>query len=102
VKAREERKALRLAKKEAAKAETQLSEKPKLEQKQGLNSNTVYAVASEVANGRLANGIRVNGRFRDGHSRPEAANGRSVAAKPSATKAAATATAIGGERQASA
>jgi hypothetical protein len=102
VKVREERKALRLARKAAAKAETQLSEKPKLEQKQGLNGNTVYAVASEVGNGRLANGIRVDDRFQDGHSRLKAAGGRSVAAKPSSTKAGATATAIAGERQATA
>jgi hypothetical protein len=102
VKMREERKALRLARKEAAKTETRLSEEPKLEQKQGLNGNTVYAVASEVANGRLANGIRVNDRFADGHSRPKAAGGRSVAAKPSSTKVGATATAITRQQQATA
>jgi uncharacterized protein len=103
MKVREERRALRLARKAAAKTETQINQKPKLEQKQGLNGSTVYAVAgNEHANGRLANGISVNGRFRDGHGRPNAASGRRVAAKPSSAKAGAAAPAIAGERQATA
>jgi hypothetical protein len=44
----------------------------------------------------------VNDRFRDGHSRPKAAGARSVAAKPSSTKAGAAGTAITGEQQATA
>lgn len=122
VKMREERRALRLARKAAA--ETQLSEKQKIEQKQGLNGKTVHVVAagkpgngkpgnSKPANGKpgngkpvsakLANGIPMNGCPRNAHNRFKAAAGRSAAAKPGAsTKLTVSATAIAGERQASA
>ena len=119
VKAREERKALRLARTAAAKAETQLSEKPKLEQKQGLNGNTAHVTAvrkrgngklgnskpgnSKPVSAKLANGIPMNGCLRNGHNRLKAAAGRSAAAKPRAsTELTVSATAIAGERQASA
>jgi uncharacterized protein len=114
LKARAERKALRQAEKEAAKAQQQLMQKelmgtPKLEQKQRLSGKTAHAKAGskpangKLANGKLANGIHLNGRFRNGHGRSKAASGRSAAAKPRAsTKPEVAATAVAGERQASA
>jgi uncharacterized protein len=114
LKVRQERKALRLARKAAAKAETQLGEKPKLEQKQGLNGKTAHVTAarkpgngtpgnSKPVSAKLANGIPMNGSLRNGHNRFKAAAGRSAAAKPRAsTELTVSATAIAGERQASA
>jgi uncharacterized protein len=114
VKVRQERKALRLARKAAAKTETQLSEEPKLEQKQGLNGKTAHVTAarkpgngttgnSKPVSAKLANGIPMNGSLRNGHNRFKAAAGRSAAAKPRAsTELTVSATAIAGERQASA
>jgi uncharacterized protein len=114
VKMREERRALRLARKEAAKTEAQLSEKQKIEQKQGLNGKTAHVMAagkpgngkpgnSKPGSAKLANGIPMNGCPRNAHNRFKAAAGRSAAAKPGAsTKLTVSATAIAGERQASA
>jgi hypothetical protein len=124
LKARAERKALKQAEKEAAKAQPQLGQKelmatPKPEQKQRFNGKTAHAkagskpangklangrlAAGKLADGKLANGIHLNGRFRNGHDRSEAASARPAAAKPRAsTKPGVAATAVAGERQASA
>jgi hypothetical protein len=105
LKAKAERKALREARKPAARVETELQQK--LEQRQGLNGKSAGA-GRDFRNGKLADGepvsgIHLNGRFRNGHSRSQAAGGRSVAAKPrTSTKLGARATAPAQAQQATA
>jgi uncharacterized protein len=119
LKARAERKAMREAEIEAAKIQQQLApvalmEAPEPEQKQRLNGKTARAKSGnglaggsrgngKLVNGELASGIHLNRRFRNGHGRSKAASERSAAAKPrTSNKPGVAATAIGGERQATA
>src|SRR5271169_3779201 len=117
------------AKRQEQLTQAELRQTPKLERNQRLNGKTADAKASSKlakgkqrnqthadgthvngthvngthANGELANGIPVNGRPRNGHGRLKAGAGRSPAAKPrTSTEPRVSATAIAGERQASA
>jgi len=96
IKARAERKASRQAAQEAVRAEEQLGQKLKTEQKQGLNGKTAHVGAS----GKLVNGRVLNSGLGNGRGRFKSAAARSFAGKPQASVelGAPQAAIVGGQR----